>query len=168
MYSIKLTHSGMKILKIAHLLGVSCWLGGAVSMIFLNIYSSEATGAGMLHGMDFSSHVIDIWVVITLGLGVCLLTGFLYGLLTPWKFFRFRWVTAKWLVTSLCLISGWGFLGRWESALLALSGTMGNAALKDAAYQHLKSLHLSLSLLQLALLLCMVVISVIKPWKKRT
>lgn len=165
MYTLK--SSGMKFLKIVHLLGASCWLGGAISMMFLNIYRSDAAGAGMLHGMDFSSHVIDMWVVVSLGFGTCLLTGLAYGLLTPWKFFRFRWVTVKWIGTGICLISGWGFLGRWESALLALSEATGDAALKDAAYQHLKSLHLSLSFLQLALLLFMVAISVIRPWKQK-
>lgn len=165
MYTLK--SSGMKILKIFHLLGASCWLGGAVSMIFLNIYSAGAMGEGMLRGMNFSSHVIDVWVVVALGLGTCILTGFVYGLLTPWKFFRFRWVTAKWIGTGICFVSGWVFLGQWERILLAMSETMGNSALEDAAYLHIRSLHLSLSCVQLCLLVLMVALSVIKPWKGR-
>lgn len=157
---------GMKILKIFHLLGVACWLGGAVSMILLNLYSVTASREGMLYGINFSSHVLDMWVVITLGLGTCVFTGFLYSLLTPWGFFRQRWVTVKWAVTAFCFASGWIFLGRWEGAILAMSEAAGNAALQSAAYQQVRALHLAGSLLQVGLLIFLVVISVIRPWKK--
>lgn len=158
---------GMKILKIVHLLGASCWLGGAGSLILLNLSSAEAGREGMLYGIMFSSHVLDMWVVITLGLGTCVVTGFIYGLLTPWGFFRQRWVAVKWLVTAFCFASGWLFLGRWEGAMLALSEAAGNAALESAAYQHIRALHLGGSLLQAALLIFLFSISVIRPWKKR-
>ncbi|MDE7372268.1 MAG: hypothetical protein K2N07_11135, partial [Desulfovibrio sp.] len=143
---------GMKILKTVHLLGVSCWLGGAVSMIMLNLSGVGADREGMLYGINFSSHVVDMWVVITLGLGTCVLTGLIYGLLTPWGFFRQRWVAVKWLVTGLCFASGWIFLGRWEAALLAMSEAAGNAALQEAAYRQVRALHLAGSLVQAALL----------------
>lgn len=158
---------GMKVLKIFHLCGAACWLGGAVSMILLNLYSVEATREGMLCGINFSSHVVDMWVVITLGLGGCVFTGLLYGLLTPWGFFRQRWVTVKWAITAICFASGWIFLGRWEGALLAMSEAAGNAALQEAAYQQVRVRHLAGSLVQLGLLVFLVAISVIRPWKRR-
>ena len=158
---------GMRLLKIVHLLGVSCWLGGAVSMIMLNLSSGRPSRAGMLYGINFSSHVLDMWVVITFGLGTCVLTGLIYGLLTPWGFFRQRWVAVKWLVTGLCFVSGWIFLGRWEAALLAMNEAAGNAALQSAAYQQIRVLHRAGSLVQAALLIFLVALSVIRPWKKR-
>lgn len=157
---------GMQMLKICHLLGAACWLGGAVTMTLLNLCSVRADREGMLLGINFSSHMVDMWVVVTLGLGTCLLTGLLYGLLTPWGFFRQRWVTVKWIVTGICFASGWIFLGRWEGALLALSGAAGNAALASATYQHFRVLHLCGSCLQLGLLVFLFAISVIRPWKK--
>lgn len=165
MYRLK--GRGMWALKIAHLFGVACWLGGAVSMSMLNLYSGTAGREGMLYGINFSSHVLDMWVVISLGLGTCVFTGFLYGLLTPWGFSRQRWVVVKWGVTALCFASGWLFLGRWEAALLAMSEAAGNAALEEAAYQQVRGLHLAGSLVQAALLIFLVAISVIKPWKRR-
>lgn len=165
MYHLK--SRGMKALKIVHLLGASCWLGGAVSMILLNLYSVGASREGMLLGINYSSHVLDMWVIITLGLGTCVLTGLLYGLVTPWGFFRQRWVAVKWLVTSLCFASGWIFLGRWEGALLTMSEAAGNAALQSAAYQQVRALHLWGSLAQAGLLIFLIAISVIRPWKKR-
>lgn len=165
MYRLK--KRGMQALKIFHLLGVSCWVGGAVAMILLNLYSAGATREGMLYGMNFSSHVVDMWVVVTLGLGTCAFTGLLYGLLAPWGFFRQRWVAVKWLVTAICFASGWLFLGRWEAVLLELSEAAGNAALREAAYTQVRALHLAGSLGQLALLVFLVALSVVRPWKGR-
>ena len=73
----------------------------------------------MLYGINFSSHLLDIWVVITLSPGTCVFTGLIYGLLTPRGFFRQRWVAVKWVVTAICFASCWLFLGRWEGALPA-------------------------------------------------
>lgn len=165
MYRLK--RRGMWALKIVHLFGACCWLGGAVAMIMLNLYSGTAAREGMLYGINFSSHVVDMWVIISFGLGTCVFTGLLYGLLTPWGFFRQRWVTVKWIVTAFCFASGWLFLGRWEGALLALSEAAGNAALQEAAYQQARALHLAGSLVQAALLVFLVAISVVRPWKMR-
>ena len=165
MYRLK--RRGMWALKILHLFGACCWLGGAVSMITLNLYSVGAAREGMLYGINFSSHVLDMWVVIALGLGTCVFTGVLYGLMTPWGFFRQRWRAVKWLGTAFCFASGWLFLGRWEAALLAMSEAAGNAARECAAYQHIRALHLAGSLVQAGLLLFLVAISVVKPWKRR-
>ena len=136
-------------------------------MIMLNLYSVEASREGMLYGINFSSHVVDMWVVISFGLGTCVFTRLLYGLLTPWGFFRQRWVAVKWGVTAVCFASGWLFLGRWEGTLLAMSEAAGNAALQEAAYRQVRALHLMGSLVQAALLIFLVAISVIRPWKKR-
>ena len=115
MYRLK--RRGMWALKIVHLFGACCWLGGAVAMIMLNVYSVTASREGMLYGINFSSHVVDMWVIISFGLGTCVFTGLLYGLLTPWGFFRQRWVAVKWIVTAFCFASGWLFLGRWRSRM---------------------------------------------------
>lgn len=54
----QLKNNGMKLLKIFHLLGVCCWIGGAMAMLLLNINSASANAGGMLYGINFSSHVI--------------------------------------------------------------------------------------------------------------
>lgn len=164
MYQLK--GDGIRILKIVHLLGVCAWVGGALCMTLLN--RAQADSGAMLHGINYASHVIDMWVVVTLGVYVCLITGFLYGLMTPWGFFRHRWVAVKWLVTAICFLSGWMLLGRWENEMLELSRAMGAAALENVQYLGIRSSHYWLSLLQISLLAFMVSISIIKPWKNRT
>lgn len=162
---MKLNGTGTKILKIFHLVGVCCWLGGAGSMLVLNLGTQEATSPTMLNGINHASHLIDLWIVVVLGLYVCLVTGFLYGLFTPWGFVKFRWVICKWIITCICFASGWIFLGSWESAMLEISKSMGD--LQDPVYAIIRARHFYLSLIQISLLVFMLAISVIKPWKKR-
>lgn len=156
----------LKILKIVHLFCASSWLGGACCMLLLNIASSDAISGQMLYGINMASHVIDLWIVVTCGVWGCLLTGLLYGLFSPFGFFKFKWVTLKWLITCICFLSGWIFLGAWEQELLKLSENM--ALLQgDHLYYILKTKHLGLSCCQIALLISLYVISVFKPWRKK-
>lgn len=163
----RLQGRGIKILKIFHLFGASCWLGGAICMILLNRAGAQAEGAGMLYGINFASHAIDMWVVVTFGVYVCLMTGLCYGLFTPWGFFRQRWVAVKWALTVICFSSGWILLGRWEGQMLEISSQTGERALQNADYLRIRASHFWLSLLQITMLMAMFAISVIKPWKKR-
>lgn len=163
----QLKSKGMKILKIFHLLGVCCWLGGAMAMLLLNINSASANAPGMLYGINFSSHVIDLWIVVFFGVYVCLATGLLYGLFTPWGFFRHIWVSVKWIITAACFMSGCLFLGAWENEMLAMSQSLGEIALQNQDYLLVRKKHFFLSIAQISLLISMLAISVIKPWKKK-
>lgn len=161
----KLKSNGIKILKIIHLIGAGCWLGGAFSMFVLNVASNKASSPAMLYGINFSAHMIDLWVVVIFGVYICLLTGFLYGLLTSFGFFKYTWITVKWITTILCLSSGWIFLGAWENEMLAYAQAMTD--LSNADYNVVRLKHFFISLLQITLLTFMVIISVIKPWKNK-
>lgn len=162
---IQLKGNGLKILKIIHLIGACCWIGGAISMLVLNVSSKEAASPAMLYGINFSAHMIDLWVVVALGVYICLISGFLYGLLTPFGFFKYKWVIVKWVVTIFCFLSGWLFLGSWETEMLNYAQEMTDLANPD--YAAIRNKHFGLSLLQISLLIFMVIISVFKPWKNK-
>lgn len=162
---MQLSARGMKILKTIHLLGATSWLGGAACMLLLNIYSGKVELSGVLYGMNLASHEIDFWIVVNFGVYVCLLTGLLYGLLTPFGFFKFKWITAKWIITCFCFASGWIFLGSWEQEMLAIAQKM-RLTQSDHAYLLLKTKHFYLSVLQIGLLITIYVISVFKPGKR--
>lgn len=134
-------------------------------MLALGLGSYKASSPVMLHGINYAAHLIDLWIVVTLGVYMCLLTGFVYGLFTPWRFFKFKWIIYKWIVTIFCFGSGWIFLGSWETAMLELSKNMTD--LNNPAYASVRDDFLCLSILQISLIISMVIVSVIKPWKKR-
>ena len=157
-----------KWLKGFHLLAVSGWAGGALSLAILHFLRFKgAEAANDLHGIDRAAHLIDMGIIVGLGATGCLITGLLYSLCTNWGFFRHKWVAAKWIVTLFCVLAGTFALGPWEKAMVAISGQLGGEALSDAKY--LSSMHLNFwgGILQIALIVFMIFISVFKPWKPR-
>ena len=163
----RLTKNGIKIFRIIHYITVSCWVGSALVLLLLNIRNDAAVTDGMLLGMNTASHLADTWVIVPGAMG-CLLTGLIFALFTPWGFFKHKWLTFKWLLTVTCILVGVFFLGVWENEMLAISRTLGNAALTDSTYQATKAKHFWVSCAQIAALLLLVVISVFKPWKRKT
>ena len=70
-------------LRVCHMLTAPLWFGGAVSAL--------VTGDMVLYPK----------LILPAAL-LTVLAGLLYGG-TPWGFFRFKWITAKWVLTLLAL-----------------------------------------------------------------
>ena len=49
--------------------------------------------------------IIDDWLIIG-GANGCLLTGILYAAFTMWGFFRYIWMTIKWILTAFMIATG--------------------------------------------------------------
>jgi len=162
----KLKKRGFRILKIFHLLAVCCWFGGAASMLLLNLKSSVAVSEGVLYGINTASHLIDTWVIAAFGALGCIITGIMYGIFTTWGFFKHKWIIGKWVITAAALTTAILFLGPAVETMLELSSELGTDALHNQAYLAVKSSHLYVSLLQIALYALMIILSVIKPWGK--
>ena len=165
MYRLK--KNGLRILKVFHLVAASCWLGGAISLMTLNLNSPAVTAEGMLYGINTASHFIDMWVIGVIGVLGCLITGILYGTFTVWGFFQYKWIIWKWALTAAALISAMLFLAPGVEVIIELSRELGNSALYDETYLAIKNSHLFWGLIQVTLLLLMVIFSVFKPWGKR-
>jgi uncharacterized membrane protein len=165
---MRLSGAQMKWLKCFHLLSVAGWVGGALSVIVL--YFLRFKGAEMgshLHGIDMASNQIDLWVIIALGGVGCLVTGLVYSIFTNWGFFRHRWVCVKWIVVAFCLLSGTFWLGPLETNMLNISSQFGANAPMDEKYISGIYLNFWLGIMQIALLIFAMFISVLKPWKRR-
>lgn len=164
----KLKNSGLKILKIIHLLGACCWIGGACGMLVLNINNIKATSDGMLYGLNMASHLLDMWIVVFFGVYLCILTGLIYGLMTPFGFIKFKWIIAKWIITIICFMSGWFLLGNYENEMLRISENIGISALENSGYLAIKSRQFILNCIQITLLVSIVAISVLRPWRRKS
>jgi hypothetical protein len=159
---------GMKWLKGAHLTLAGGWLGAAVCMLLvLNVKSAAPADGQQLFAFNSAVKLIDDFIVIPCAIG-SLTTGLLYGLFTPWGFFRHRWVTVKWAVTVSAILFGTFFLGPWVNEFTAISGTLGLEALGDGRYIAARRLNNSFGMIQVAVLLITMFISVLKPWKKKS
>lgn len=163
----ELKSRGLKWLKGFHLLAVACWLGGAVSLIFLYFLKKEISEGNQLYGINLSIQHIDMMVVVIPGAIGSLLTGLIYSVYSRWGFFKHNWVIFKWIVTILMILSGTFYLGPWENSVLEISGELGINALADENYLYYEKMNFIFGSVQIMLLIITVFVSIFKPWKRK-
>jgi uncharacterized membrane protein len=152
-------------LKFFHLIAVSSWIGGCVALLLLYFLKTGIWDGNILYGINQSIHHVDIWVVVTPGAFGCLATGLVYSLFSNWGFFKHLWITLKWIITLVGIISGTVLLGPWENNMLDISRRMGLRALSDPTYVFSEKMNFIFGLVQFAMLIVIVYLSVFKPWK---
>ncbi len=130
----------MKILKIIHLIFAVMWMGGVMVMNVLKLLISPQHPE-MHDFFAIAEQAVDSIVIIPGAMGI-LLTGIVYGIWTNWGFFKQRWITVKWIITIWMTINGIFIIGAWDNEYIFLP-------------------------LQLATHTFVLIISVLKPWKKK-
>jgi uncharacterized membrane protein len=163
----KLKAKGLRWLKGFHLIAVSCWIGGVVSLILLYFLKNGVTDGGVLYGINQSIHHVDIEVVVIPGAFGCLLTGLIYASFSDWGFLKHTWLILKWVVINAAILVGAFFLGPWKTTMVEISGKLGMSSLSDQAYLYNEKMSLIFEAVQALLLMVTVFISVFKPWKKK-
>mgnify|MGYP003447773131 FL=1 len=161
----KFSAQGQKWLKCFHLVFVSLWVSGVVTMTLM-IFVMKASHGMELYGIDISKKFVDDFIIIPGAIG-SFITGLLYSIFTKWGWFKHRWITVKWIITLFGMMFGTFFLGPWLNAMPPISMAKGLAALSDTAYMHSQQMLYIWTPLTLALVLFALFISVLKPWRKR-
>ena len=164
---LKLKTKGLNWLKGFHLIAVSCWIGGAVSLIMLYFLKGDAKDSGVLYGINQSIHHVDMAVIVIPGAFGCLVTGIIYSLFSNWGFFKHTWLIFKWIVTVAAILFGTFFLGPWETAMMEISGKLGISSLSDPAYLYNENMNLIFGTIQVLVLMTTIFISIFKPWKSK-
>jgi hypothetical protein len=140
------------------------WLGAAVCLTFGNLFLSGSPSPG-LAGITMALKFIDDFIIIPGAIG-CLLTGVLYAVLTHWGWFKYRWITVKWIITILGIFFGTFFLGPWQNTLPPIALAEGTRALQNPMYIDAHTMVVWGGTLQAVSLLLAVFISSLKPWRK--
>ena len=161
----KLKPNGVKLLKVFHLLFAIMWICGAIALI-LGMYIATADTGDELYMKLRMLQVIDDWIIIP-GANGCLLTGIIYGIWTNWGFFKYRWLTVKWILTVIQMLFGTFFLGVWLNGSVEIAGSLRDTAFSNSQLIYYTQMISIWGLAQLGLLLLYIVISVYKPWKKK-
>jgi uncharacterized membrane protein len=161
----KLTGKQTQWLKVVHLLFVAAWIGGQISFLLIQTIKYQLALPEHQYGIIASMKAIDDVVIVGGALG-CLITGLIYSLMTPWGFFKFRWLSVKWVATVTLILFGTFFLGPWVNEMAAISAAEYAAALINPNYIHDEKMNMTWGSLQFAINLMLVVISVLKPWRK--
>jgi len=161
--------SGRKWLNGTHIFFASAWVGAAVSLTTLRLFTwtnNVQADGDILYAVNESIKLIDDAIIIPAAIGT-LLTGLLISLLTPWGFFKHRWVTVKWIVTVLAILFGTFFLGPWVNELTALTDEFRTVSVVERRFQVLMSRHTLWGGVQTMILIAVVFISAVKPWGRK-
>jgi hypothetical protein len=162
----KLGIQGRKVLKICHLCLAGLWLGGAVTLNMMMLELGPAESGPQLNGYDLARMFVDDYVITPAALG-CLVSGLLIAWLTPWGFFKHRWVSVKLILTLVCILVGTFILGPMVNDQPQLSQDLGLAALYNQDYASNCFGALLGGMALVAMIVFMTVISVVKPWQKK-
>jgi len=160
----KMNQKQIRILKIVHIFFFVIWIGGGLGLIALMFLAVPAAPDDIY--MKFRSmQVIDDYIIIPGALG-SLAAGFVYGIWTGWGFFKHKWITVKWVMTTVQILFGTFALGPWLNKNVEITHQLRGTALSNSDFIN-NTAHIQLwGSVQVLLLLFMLVISVLKPWRK--
>ena len=162
----KLSAKGLKALKIVHLVCATLWFGSAIVMNLLRILVNTPDNPSLYY-MAEVLEAVDMKILVPGAIG-CLLTGIIYGCFTNWGFFRYRWLTVKWILTVFMISLGTFYLGPLVRDNVVIGKALMDGSCTDASlYWQNVNASSHCGLLQIILLVVVFVVSVFKPWKKK-
>lgn len=163
---IKLSPGAAKTLKAVHIFCITLWIGGLVTWLPL------------LHGMPLHDRVATqttymllraiAWNVIGWGGITSFFSGLLTALLTPWGLWRHNWVRIKLFATIGMVLLGMFYTERKMLANLTLLEGKERGVLTSAAFLENHRALLWIVPVQLAFFFLIVLLSVQKPWMRKT
>lgn len=161
----KFGSSGLKFLKILHLLLIVLFLGGILSSfaLLLNLDLSNFDEVYLTY-KNFnvvSDHIVKI------GAQGTILLGLVYGFFTRWGFMKHKWLGVKWLLFIAQTFIGILVVDRLMVANLALLETENSLALTDPVFMHNHFLRSYVVIAQIGLTLLALTLSVLKPGRSR-
>lgn len=160
----KLNSKGIKVLKTIHLLLVMMWVTGVLAMATL--YLLKPKSGDELYMVLNIILFID-WVFVIPGAILTVVVGVIYGFFTNWGFFKYRWITVKWIVAILIILAGTFYYSPLLEQSLEIADQTRDAALENPTIATNTIQTLISSSIQGLALIILVVISVFKPWKKK-
>ncbi|MDD2645129.1 MAG: hypothetical protein GX921_11110 [Bacteroidales bacterium] len=161
----RLNAKGMKVLKSCHLLLVMVWVVGVIAMAILYLLKPESSDE--LY-MTLKIILFIDWVLVIPGALLTIIVGIIYGIFTNWGFFKHRWILVKWVVSVVVILVGTFYYSPLLEEALEIADRTRDIALHDPlVISNMTQAFISASLQGLALMI-LVVISVFKPWKKKS
>lgn len=161
-----LTPKGMKTLKVFHLLFIMMWTAG-VFMMGLLYWRPSVNSLEFLYNQT-TALFIDYTLVIP-GAILAVVTGIIYGVKTKWGFFKYRWLTVKWIVGVAIILIGTFGLHPLALEIIAQATATANESISFPTDYFGSKLQIVnwMALLQVAGLFFLIWVSVFKPWNKK-
>jgi putative copper export protein len=150
----------MKILKIFHLLTSSIWVGGIVcvaGLIWICFSKLGEDAFGMIAPVVPRLYP----TVIAPAAFLTVAQGLIYGLFTNWGFVKHKWIITKWLLTVLLFVS----MRVTTTRMAFMFKNMGVGSFENRFADG--RIFFFLIAVQIVILIAIICISVLKPFKKK-
>ena len=161
----KMGPKGLKWLKIFHLFFVILFFGGILSSTVLNL-QMDLTNYEVTNLMYKNMIIISDYVVRYGAVGT-LFISFIYGFFTNWGFFKHRWVGVKFVLFIIQTIIGIFIVDKLMVANMELLETQKKWALNNPIFIHNHEIRQYAVMFQIVVTIFILIISVLKPWKKK-
>lgn len=160
----KLNAKELKTLKLLHIIYAMLWTVGVLAMVLLLLL--EVQSGDELFIKYKAVRLIDNALVIPSAI-ITVLIGIFYGIKTNWGFFKFKWITVKWIVSIIIILGGTFYLSPLLDTNLIIADEKRDTALSNTLIDHNESTIFIIGCCSSILLLVLVGISVFKPWKNK-
>ncbi len=161
-----LSVSGKKVLLIVHVLLISIWIGTLLTIFLMLLLKNTYFNPLQIAVVDkvifwlFDSIIMNISIAVAF-------SGLLFSMFTQWGFFRFHWISTKWVMIILLAIMLMFLVGPSINGMAALSDIYNDQAVSHSDYLTFGQNNILYILIQLGILIFIVSISVFKPWGQR-
>lgn len=152
-------------LRAFHVFFMGLFMGSFISEFFIIASKGSAQSDCALQAMY---KIVDTFGIVN---GPCgggiIITGLLLCWLTPWGFFKHKWVVYQGVIVVLYLLVYFTFTNPLVAKLAALAEAEGLSALQNPEYISAWKREIILYTFCMLLPISAAFISVIKPWRKR-
>jgi hypothetical protein len=159
---VYLPAKGMKLMRIIHIIAAQIWFGAVVCIFGFAFYCFNNMKADSF--LILAPVISRLYRMVVLPAAmVCILQGIMYGVFSKWGFVKFKWVLAKWVMVLFVVIcTGAGGIGQMFSIMSNVrQNNIQPVTLNDG------KMFFVFMFGQIALLITMTVISIIKPHKNK-
>ena len=161
----KIGRRGRLWLRSFHVFFMALWIGAVICQAVILLFSGLAKSDGGLNTFYAVPQILNL-VTAPGALGT-IITGVLLAWLTPWGFFRHKWIIYTMVIVVLDLLISQIF---GEPAFVKLAAhveTEGLGALQNPEYISTWNGVIIMSIITSLLLTSAAFVSVMKPWRKR-
>lgn len=156
-----------KILKVFHIILASSMFGGLVSiLIILTVKQNYHRMGENIFEVDLSILKIFTWGVNYAFLAL-MLTSFLFGLFTEWRFVKHRWIIFKWIVILIMFAVTWFGLGPAINGMTSIADAGLNNSTLSKDYLNFQQKAIVFTIIEGVAIVLIILISVLKPWGVR-
>lgn len=161
----KLGNKSLRWLKIIHVFLVILFFGGIMSSLALNLLL-DFTEYNESH-LGYKSIVLISDHIVRYGAVGTLIVALVYGFFTDWGFFKHRWVGVKFILYLIQTMVGIFVIDKLMIANMELLETQRELALNNPVFWQNHEVRQYAVLFQVAVTLFVLIISVMRPWKKK-